>query len=154
MRFVLAAGAAAFLCACAAEPLIEPSPVLVTPGEATWEPAAAGGLRLVVRGDWDDVDTSASVGVSRAEVAVVGPPIAEQPDRRVYPLLSILDERGTLTARRLPEQDRAGLPGPGEPIEFTCRFAPGRSPGRVRTILIETSRRLRDLAGADYRPIR
>jgi hypothetical protein len=154
-RFVLSMGLPVLLVGCAAEPRGEPSPVPRTSEKTGWDAAAAEGLRLVVRGDWDDVDTSVAVGVSRGEAAVLSSTAdAEHPGRKLYTLLSILDERGTLTARRLPEDGNTALPGPGDAIEFTCRFAPFRNPERERTILVQTRRRLRDLAGVDYRPIR
>jgi hypothetical protein len=139
------------LVGCASRPSFETASVPSGASETQWTDGPWG-LRLRVRGDWDDVDAAVAVGVSRGEAATLSSIQGE--GRREYRLLSIDDEPGVLIAQLVVgEQNRAGAAA-GVQIDLTCRIGRYQDEARERIILEQTQQRLKNLAGVDYRPIR
>lgn len=117
---------------------------------------ASPGITLVVRGDWDDVEAAVQVAAGRSEMGIVkvlGTQLnpaeaAKVPTRRcVFELRTSGDEPATLEFRAASTAD------PGD-IVATAHV--GRYGDRVREehLLAEVRRRLEDLAGVDWAPIR
>ncbi|MBX3410903.1 MAG: hypothetical protein KF859_13590 [Phycisphaeraceae bacterium] len=110
--------------------------------------------RIVVIGDWNDVDAAVDVAASRAELA----PLSEQSTRlrdgtreKRYVLLAADDARALLTVRQ--GVAGAGEQGPG-PIEFEAVMSPRRDEAREKRLLSAAASRLRDLAGREWAPLR
>lgn len=99
---------------------------------------------LTVIADWNDVEAAAIVAVEPYETVILG----STPGDRVhtFDLLTIMDDTGTLTARR--DTDAADL----IPIHLTCTLGLFGDPDRERAILRDAAARLRALAGVEYRP--
>lgn len=96
--------------------------------------------------DWADVEAAVLVGASAAEMAVLGDEAGE--GERAFRLLTIRDESAELRARTAaPESERP------VPIELSARVGHFGDPERERVLLEAVARRLRDLAGVDYRPL-
>lgn len=77
------------------------------------------------------------------------------PLERVYELVTIHDEPVVLRARR--DRDFPGLvpaEAPPQPLELCARVGRTGDPARERLLLDAVARRLGQLAGVDYAPIR
>lgn len=87
--------------------------------------------------------------MERSETVIVSQSATDL--EQVFELLGVTDEHGKLIARRDAADLNATRP---IPIRLACNFELGGDPDRSRRILEETRRRLADLAGVDYRPVR
>jgi hypothetical protein len=114
------------------------------------------GTTITVRGDWDDVRPALEHGAGRSEAAVVGfaglalaPAEAiDNPTRRLCAhLVTGGDEPIEVRAWALSTQD----PGP---VRLTARVGRFGDRQREEHLLACVRRRLEDLAGVDWAPIR
>jgi hypothetical protein len=103
----------------------------------------------VVHGDWNDVRPAVAVSVDKIETAILSSTSADEEYR--FKLETIAAEPGWLTARPEGADPASGKP---IPIRLTASIGHFGSPERERQLLEATRKRLEDLAGVDYRPIR
>lgn len=103
------------------------------------------GSTLVVRGDWDDVETSVDVGMGWAEMAVLGRDAMGE-DKVRYRVITVLGESGSLIAKRAGD----------ETVSLSASFdgIPGGDAGLEAKLIRGVARRLEQLAGRDVAPIR
>jgi hypothetical protein len=99
-----------------------------------------------VLADWDDLDAAVLAAVGPNETALLA--WSKDELEQVFLLRTIRDEEGRLVARR--EQ---AAPDPVR-IDLTCQIGLFGDPPAEQAILEATRRRLAELAGVDYRPIR
>jgi hypothetical protein len=102
----------------------------------------------VVRGDWDDADAAVRTGVRREQMAIESRReyrSVEDEDATVivYHLRTVRGDSGDLTLKRLA----------GDEILVRCRIGAMGSEGAEAALVSEVSKRLRALAGRDYRPL-
>ncbi len=105
-------------------------------------------------GDWDDVYAAALVGTEQADCAIVR--VLESTEKTwKAEIKSVRDEHGTLTAFRChgrctgtPEQLADAN------ITLVCSLGVFGNAETEQDILVKTTRRLRDLHGVEFAPIR
>jgi len=98
-----------------------------------------------VAGDWNDVAAALEVAIRDQGFAVLSETRGELAHE--FELLTIRDEPGSITARR-DTTDSASS------ITLTCRIGAVGDPRREQPLLAAMTKRLKDLAGVDYRPVR
>lgn len=103
---------------------------------------------LVVEGDWDDVDAAILVGLEQAEMAQLRRR-SPGPDEVVVELLTLRDQPGTLRLTREP-------PTGDGPTRITIEASVGRvrEPDLERRLVRAVARRLEDLRGVEFAPVR
>lgn len=105
------------------------------------------GVRLVSRGDWDDVDAAVDVGLGAIEAASLGIDHS-MPGLIVYEFVTIRDDPGRLEIRQLD------LP-PDEPgIEILASIGHFARPKEEQRLVRAIARRLRQLHGVQTSPVR
>ncbi len=97
----------------------------------------------MLSGDWDDVVPAARVAASRVEMAVVSMAVPAD-DRIEIELVAVGAEPGSATFIRTPQ----GL------IGATCRIGRFGDADRESRFLAAFERRLGQLRGVDYAPVR
>lgn len=110
--------------------------------------------RIVVIGDWNDVDAAVDVAATRAELAPLSDHTLRHTDgtrEKRFVLLAADDARAVLRARQATPG--AGEAGPG-PIEFEAMISPRRDVAREKRLLSAAASRMRDLAGREWAPLR
>lgn len=123
------------------------------------------GSQTVIVADWTDVVPAAIVAASQVEMAIV----RQAPDDRDIPralridleLVTLTGEPVVVEATREPIDPSAVAPGDrgasaGESVRVSLVARVGRfgSPGAERRLLEAMSRRLLDLRGVEFRPVR
>lgn len=103
---------------------------------------AEPGPRLV-RGDWDDALPAARVAASAAEMAILQVAAPAEFEVRLE-LIAIGDAAGSATIRRID----------GSTLEVTCRVGRFGDSRREDRFLDALERRLAQLAGVDFAPVR
>jgi len=114
------------------------------------------GTTIEVRGDWDDVESAVQVAAGHSEMAIEAgagfalqpAEVAEVPTRRCrYELVTAADEPVLIRFAALSTDD----PGP---IRITVLVGAFGDQPREAALLGELRRRLEDLAGKDWAPVR
>lgn len=112
-------------------------------------PAGRVSQPLEVVADWNDVEAAVLAATGRVEMAFVSQ--AEAPGRHVFELRTIRDEPAELVFTcelgALPEGERI-------PIRIWCSVGRFGDSGREAQVLRAVAKRLGDLAGVDFAPIR
>lgn len=130
---------------------------LLAIGTAAWggcesappvQASEGGAARVVVWGDWDDVEPAAIVGASEAEMAILNQE-EPRPGERLFRLVTVLDQPAVLRAVRQSE----GGAGGAEPIELSAEVGRFGDRAQAARLVRATAERLEDLAGVDYRPL-
>lgn len=113
------------------------------------------GLSRTVRGDWNDVEAAAVVGLERAECAILRR-TENSPTVVAYALRTVLDQDGVLRFTRAAPADGAGSQDRGENIDITvfCRVGPFGDQEREERILDAVRDRLGELRGVEFAPSR
>lgn len=101
-----------------------------------------------VRADWDDADAAVYGGLSRLVVAVTRI-VPVSPDQRQYQLRCMSGEDGLLVIDR-----PAGAPD--DPLQLRVRCSIGRlgDPELERAVVEGVTRRLHELCGVEYAPLK
>lgn len=94
-------------------------------------------------GDWDDTDASVSVGVEAIEAALTSVH-QPAPGRREYRLKRVNGEVGLLVIER----------GEGDVLNLTASIGPLGDPERERKLVQAVRRRLDQLHGVEFAPVR
>lgn len=101
---------------------------------------------MEAEGDWEDLAASVQVGAEQSEMAIVRQPkhVADSPAR--FELVTNLNEPVVLKAERAGESAK----------KITLTAAVGRfgDQGRERALLRRIARRLGDLYGVEFAPVR
>lgn len=109
--------------------------------------AAPGGespTRMVMEGDWDDVEVAVRYGLARSELSLLS--VTDAPLSKEFRLRSSRDEPASLSASR-------EAPGPDPvPIRMEARVGRFGDPAREHALLHRVNRRLGQLRGVDIAP--
>lgn len=111
------------------------------------------GERESAVGDWDKVDASVAVGVSKVEMAVVSQRDSA-PNERVYELVTSTDEPARLTVRRTDGAGAAARASGPQVIDLFAQVGRFGNAEREKALIRAVRARLGDLAGVDFAPIR
>lgn len=110
---------------------------------STITPAGESPTRATVRGDWNDAEAAAIVAAGQNELAILM--VAPQGDAMlVVDMTTVGDDPVRLTARRADP----------DTIELEARVGRFGDPVRERALLQSVAKRLRDLSGRDWAPVR
>jgi hypothetical protein len=115
-------------------------------GASSWGSPSAE--QSVVVGDWNDVHAAVMVAVGQNETAIVT--WSSSDTEKVFQLRTVRDQDGRLIARRDPS---LGAIDPG-PIHLSCSIGRFGNAPLERSIIRATARRLEDLKGVEFRPLR
>ncbi len=98
----------------------------------------------VARGDWDDIEASAIIAASRAEMALIT--VSPSDDRIVIDLTTVGDEPARAVVRRVAGEESL--------LEMECRVGWFGEPEWERRFLAALGRRLGELYGRDTARVR
>ena len=109
---------------------------------------------MTVRADWNDVDAAADIAGPQVELAMLSKSLETLPGgmgEHRYMFLATDDTEFDLRVRQA--QPGAGVEAPG-PLKLTAEGHPRRDPKREATLISAMARRLEDLAGKEWAPVR
>lgn len=112
--------------------------------------------REVGVGDWDDIPAAVDVAVGKCEMAVVRGPDKSAPDYgavQQYELRTVTDEPARLIIRRRAADNGRGETG-AVPLEIDAIVGRFGDAARERRLIDAVRRRLSQLVGVDFAPIR
>jgi hypothetical protein len=98
---------------------------------------------VVVIGDWNDVEAAAIAAMDGNETTITGQSATDR--EQVFELLTIMDGRGKLVARREGEGVEK------IPIHLTCSLGLFGEPAREKAVMSAAAKRLRELEGVEWR---
>lgn len=101
---------------------------------------------MLVTGDWNDVEASVLAALSDNEVAILHEELGDT--KQKFELLRVTDDAGWIVAMRESTADTDRIR-----IRLTAKIGYFGDPPRERKLLDSVARRLRQLAGVEYRPI-
>lgn len=116
-------------------------------------PPGAPPTQITVVADWNDVYAAAQIAAGKNETAITSH--SETPTEQVMELRTVTADSGRLTARRDTPAPAFGAPDPAPiPIHLTCTVGLFGDAQRQGAILEWTRRRLEQLKGVDWAPVR
>ncbi len=98
---------------------------------------------MVVVADWNDVEAAAIAAMGGNETVITGQSATDR--EQVFELLTIMDARGKLVARR------DGEGAEKIPIRLTCELGYFGDPAREKAVVEAAGKRLRELEGVEFR---
>ncbi|MBX3386689.1 MAG: hypothetical protein KF768_08975 [Phycisphaeraceae bacterium] len=111
-----------------------------------------------VIGDWNDVEAAALAGVDQAEATVRSVDRSRESDGvLIFDLLTVRDRSGELTVERISEgRTVRGVEHESARLRLTGRIGSGplREPDTERWIIDRVARRLEQLRGVEFAPLR
>lgn len=109
-------------------------------------------------GDWNDVEAAALAGVDQAEATVRSVDRSRESDGvLIFDLLTVRDRSGELTVERISEGRTVhGVEHESARLRLTGRIGSGplREPDTERRIIDRVARRLEQLRGVEFAPLR